>query len=366
MRFLLFFCVAFAMLQTACKEEKQAKNNFEKHRDKVVIYKYQEVMYNAHNTFIWGVKSLDKPLLLELCYGGTYNTKYQATLWSPLMGEDIEFEAWTDALHTDPTVSTGITNIYQMKKDGNEQAIVIFKTAYEWVGTYADSIKEMENRQKQIECNGRVIDPYPTDRYFSHCPTGIAIFERDLNNVWILNYFNKNIGQPGLSMFAPTDSVFQIGTEIVRGGYDDKTRSFRMDTTVIYEYGQRKVDSFRTRPIWAINFNEITAHSESDYSQNSIYIPIEKSIKKMITLEEHTEFWNDIYRKKGELETYHDTKLTYTLVDAHREYKYYDLKDILAHRKGLDYDEKKKKSYKVDEKILYQFDSEKNEYVAKK
>ena len=54
------------------------------------------------------------------------------------------------------------------------------------------------------------------------------------------------------------------------------------------------------------------------------------------------------------------------MVEAREKNDYYDLKDILTHRTGLYYDEKKDKSYKINEKILYQFDFEKDEYVPKK
>jgi hypothetical protein len=358
---LLLFITGFYLLScTKIKEVKYA-SNFEKHRDKVVVYEYKEISHFAQNNFQWGIKNLDEALILELCYGGTYDTTYHATLWNPLLGENREFEAWTDKKHPNPTVATGITNIHQVKKDGNEQAIVIFKTDYEWIKLKDEYKKDLERKDNPAYCpDGKLINIVfrNLNYYFAPCPTGIAIFEKDLNNIWVLTHFNRNVGRPGLSMFEPRDSVFQIGAEKV-AMWDDKIKNFAIDSTVTNENNYRNVSYFRNKPIWAINFHEFSAHSNSDYEQNSIYIPMQNgSIKKAITLEQSTLFWRDL----SESETYRDTKVTYDLIGS--EYTA-GLKDILVHRTGLDYDESKEKSFKVNQKILYQYDSEKGEYIVK-
>jgi hypothetical protein len=296
-----------------------------------------------------------------------YDTTYHATLWNPLLGENIEFGAWTDKKHPNPTVATGITNIHQVKKDGNEQAIVIFKTNYEWVKLRDEYKKDLERKDAACCPNGKPnIVVRKVNYYFAPCPTGVAVFEKDLNNIWVLTHFNRNVGSPGLSSFEPIDSVFQIGTEKIEM-WNDKIKNFAIDSTVTNENNHRNVSYFRKKPIWAINFHEFTAHSNSDYEQNAIYVlTYDGSIKKAITLEQSTSFWHDGPQiKKYGIETYRDTKLTYDLIEPKEEYTA-GLKDILVHRTGLDYDENNEKSFKVDQKILYRFDAAKGEYVVKK
>jgi hypothetical protein len=357
----LFYFTLLLLASCGVDKNKEVlpKNNFEKHRKEIVIYPYKNFANDSLSNVEWGLKSLEKPLILELCYGGTYNSLYQATLWNPLLGDNCDFEAWTDDKHQNPTLATGITNIHMINKDGNEQAIVIFKTSYEWVQNHADSLTEMENRKKQMECAGKIFDPYPTEKYFGRCPIGIAVFEKDLNNVWVLTNFNKNIGSPGLGNFEPTDSIFQIGEDNTSVS-SEKEKNFKMDSTIIQVGDEHYIHYFHKKPIWAINFKESVTRAYSSYVQNAIYVPLNKTIKKVIALEESTE---QIHDERQGLKPYHDIKLTYKLIE--NKGAAYGFYDILAHRKGLHHDDEKDKSYKVDEKIYYKFDAEKEEYVEK-
>ncbi len=363
---LLLIMASLFLLSCSEKKEKVFSSNFEKHKDKIRVYNREIASYYSQKVFNWGIKNLDKSLILELCYGGTYNPLYDATIWTPLLGDAAEFEAWTDAKHPNPTLTTGITKMYKMEKDGNEQAIVIFKTDYEWVKFYEEYLKVEEDLKKPSPCGEEFRNVLRrTSRYFSSCPTGIAIFEKDLNNIWVLAHFNRNIGSPGCGSFEPIDSVFQIGTDKVYVGYEDKIKNFTVDSTVIGD-DYRNVSYSRKRPTWAINFHEFNVHSNNEYGQNSIYVPIGNTVKKVIQLQEQTSEWSDINNGwRGEPKTDKDIKVTYKLIEP-REDNYSGLKDILAHRTGLDYNEKTKKSFKVNQKILYQFDFEKEEYVVKK
>jgi hypothetical protein len=360
MKFVKLLFAVCCLLVFSCKQEKQVKNNFEKHKDKVVIYSKNADFSPTYDNFTWGLKSLDKTILLELCYGGTYDVKYDATLWTPLLGDANEFHAWTDKQFLNPTIATGIDTIYQMKKGNNEQAIVIFKTSYEWISFYNQYTQAMEDLKKPSPCgDGMRNVVYSTKRFFGICPIGIAIFEKDLNNVWVLTHLNKNIGEPGMGNFEPEDSIFQIGTENVSIS-DDKIKNFAITDSIDDGYSK---EYSRKRPIWAINFHEFVTRSNSSYDQNSIYIPnYYGNIKRAITLEKSTSFWHDAYRiPKGEPEIYHDITFTYKLIER----KNADINDILAHRKGIVFDRKKRKTVKIDDKILYQFDTEENKYVHK-